>query len=136
MVFEWSDQLYDQNHPNTKTIQIMVWIFDINEIQDSKVSGIQILFRICKIQLSPIEYYTTSLVFRSLNLKKPRLKLIVNTTIYVTSFLVFHTEETVLVIKRTQGGNIHSTKLDVYAVKQRALNPSFISSQHKQGRKY
>ena len=26
----------------TKTIQIMVWIFDINEIQDSKVSGIQI----------------------------------------------------------------------------------------------
>ena len=26
----------------TKTIQKMVWIFDINEIQDSKVSGIQI----------------------------------------------------------------------------------------------
>ena len=38
--------------------------------------------------------------------------------------------------KRTQSGNIHSTKLDVYAVKQSALNISLIISQHKQGRKY
>ena len=38
--------------------------------------------------------------------------------------------------KRPQSGNIHSTKLDVYDVKQSALNLSFILSEHKQGRKY
>ena len=38
--------------------------------------------------------------------------------------------------KCTQNGKIHSIKLDVYAVKQSASNLSFISSQHKQGRKY
>ena len=38
--------------------------------------------------------------------------------------------------KHTQNGNIHSTKLDVYVEKQSGLNPSFILSQHKQGRKY
>ena len=37
--------------------------------------------------------------------------------------------------KRIQYGNIHFIKLDVYADKQSASNPSFISSQHKQGRR-
>ena len=46
----------------------------------------------------------------------------------VTSFSVFQT--------CIQSGNIHYIKLDVYAQKQSMTNPSFISSQHKQGRKY
>ena len=37
--------------------------------------------------------------------------------------------------KCTQSGHIHSIKLDVYAEKQSASNLSFVSSQHKQGRK-
>ena len=38
--------------------------------------------------------------------------------------------------KHTQSGNIYSTELDVYAVKQSEQNLSFIYSQHRQGRKY
>ena len=38
--------------------------------------------------------------------------------------------------KRSQNGNIHSTKLDVYAEKQSESNLSFISLTPKQGRKY
>ena len=38
--------------------------------------------------------------------------------------------------KHVQNDNIHSTKLDVYAEQQSMSNPSFISYQHKQGRKY
>ena len=38
--------------------------------------------------------------------------------------------------KRTQNGNNHSTKLDVYAEKQSASNLSFFSFPFKQGRKY
>ena len=33
--------------------------------------------------------------------------------------------------KRTQNGNIHTTKLDVYAVQQSVSNLSFMLSQHK-----
>ena len=48
--------------------------------------------------------------------------------IYVTSFSVSYTKATVSIglKKRTQNGNIHSIKLDVYAVKQSASNLSFI----------
>ena len=38
--------------------------------------------------------------------------------------------------KRIQSGSIHSIKLDVYAVKQSALDLSFNSPQHRQGKKY
>ena len=38
--------------------------------------------------------------------------------------------------KGTQSGNVHSTELDVFAVKQSTLDLSLILSQHKQGRKY
>ena len=38
--------------------------------------------------------------------------------------------------KCIQNGNIHSIKLDACVDKQSASNPFFISSQHKQGRKY
>ena len=58
---------------------------------------------------------------------------------FVTSFSVFHTEATVSIgLKNvlSQSGNIHSTELDVYVVKQSVLDLSLILSQHKQGRKY
>ena len=38
--------------------------------------------------------------------------------------------------KGTQSGNVHSTELDVFAVKQSTLDLSLILSQQKQGRKY
>ena len=55
---------------------------------------------------------------------------------YVTSFLVFHTEANCEYWsqKCTQNGNIHSIELYVYAEKQSASNLSFILSQLKQGR--
>ena len=64
-----------------------------------------------------------------------RLGLAQPSTIDVTSFSVFHTKATVSIGRKklTQNGNIHSVKLDVYAVKQRASNLSFI---YKLGRKY
>ena len=78
--------------------------------------------------------------------EKP-LSVYVRNTNFVTSFKKGHTCHQFLSIlywsngeywsqKCTQNGNIHSTKLDVYAEKQSASNLSFISSQLKQGRKY